>query len=71
MKGDVAKEFERLLLEKCERMEVKILDLSFQHDHVHLFIYTPLRYSPSQLIYGTILKNVRIEFSTIFIKNVI
>nr|WP_268761638.1 IS200/IS605 family transposase [Caldanaerobius fijiensis] len=50
MRDDIAKEFERLLREKCERMEVKILDLSVQPDHIHLFVSAPPRYAPSQLI---------------------
>lgn len=48
--GAVADELERLIRKVCGEMEVEVLSLSVQPDHVHLFVSAPPRYAPSVLI---------------------
>jgi len=48
--GEVAAELERLLHKICKDREVEILSLSIQPDHVHLFVSSPPRHAPSELV---------------------
>lgn len=48
--GEVKDNLEKLLLQSAEKNQCKILALSIQPDHVHLFISAPPRFSPAKLI---------------------
>ena len=41
LRGDVATAFEHLILEKAGELDLEMLSLSIQPDHVHLFVSAP------------------------------
>ncbi len=50
LNGQIKADLEGLIKSYAKKNEVEILSLSIQPDHVHLFVSSPPRFSPSQLI---------------------
>ena len=50
LNGQIKADLEGLIKSYALNSEVEILSLSIQPDHVHLFVSSPPRFSPSQLI---------------------
>ncbi len=50
LNGQIKADLEGLIKSYALKNEVEILSLSIQQDHVHLFVSSPPRFSPSQLI---------------------
>ena len=50
LNGQIKADLEGLIKSYALKNEVEILSLSIQPDHVHLFVSSPPRFSPSQLI---------------------
>ena len=50
LNGQIKADLEGLIKSYAKKNEVEILSLSIQQDHVHLFVSSPPRFSPSQLI---------------------
>ncbi|MBI5000602.1 MAG: IS200/IS605 family transposase [Euryarchaeota archaeon] len=47
--GEVGRECERLLREGCRELEIVVLDMAVNVDHVHLFVRYPPELSPSKM----------------------
>jgi len=50
LNGQIKADLDGLIKHYARENEVEILSLSIQPDHVHLFVSSPPRFSPSQLI---------------------
>jgi len=50
LKEDIKNRLEELIQEKAEELELEILELSIQPDHVHLFIEGSPKLSPNKII---------------------
>ena len=48
--GDIAKDCDKLIHEKCDEKGWKILELAIQPDHIHLFVQAFPENSPSEII---------------------
>ncbi len=46
----VKQELEKLIFDIGEKHQIKVLSLSIQPDHVHLFVSAPPRFSPAQIV---------------------
>ena len=47
MEGEVAETAEEIIREACKELDIEVIDLSLNVDHVHLFIKYPPKYSVS------------------------
>jgi putative transposase len=47
--GDVGKRCEEVISEICKEMEIEIIEIAVNEDHVHLFIDYPPKYSMSHI----------------------
>ncbi len=62
--GDVAVRAEQIIREICEEMDIQIIEMAVNSDHVHLSISYPPKYSPSfiaNMIKGKNSKILRLE----------
>jgi len=63
--GDVAESLENILLDICREMDIKVMDLAVNPDHVHIFIQYPPKYSVSDIaarLKGLSSKRLREEY---------
>ncbi len=51
--GDGAEMAEEIIRETCKELDIEIIDMAMNVDHVHLFIKNPFRKS----VYGKTLRN--------------
>jgi putative transposase len=51
--GDVAEMAKEIIRETCKELDIEIIDMAMNVDHVHLFIKNPFRKS----VYGKTLRN--------------
>ena len=66
--GDVALATEGLIRKTCKEMDIKVIDMAVNVDHVHLFIKYPPKYSVSFIAKKINGRTSRIlEASTFFI----
>ena len=55
MLGDVAEVAEEIIRETCKELDIEIIDMAMNVDHVHLFIKNPFRKS----VYGKTLRSLQ------------
>jgi len=63
--GDVAMLAEAIIRKTCKELDIKIIDMAVNPDHVHLFIKYPPKYSVSyisEMIKGRSSRVLRKEF---------
>ncbi|MGL6341855.1 MAG: IS200/IS605 family transposase [Waterburya sp.] len=63
--GDVAVRLEELLYEKCKELDLNILALEIDNNHVHLFVNTPPTIAPHQIMFrlkGYTSRVLRLQF---------
>jgi putative transposase len=63
--GPVAERLEQLLVAKAAELDLDILRLAIQPDHIHLFIAAPPVFSPAQIVFrlkGATARLLRQEF---------
>ena len=51
--GEVAEAAEELIIENCKELDIEVIDMAVNVDHVHLFIKSPFRKS----LYGKMLRS--------------
>ncbi|RJS75067.1 hypothetical protein CW713_11970 [Methanophagales archaeon] len=51
--GEVAEAAEEIIRDNCKELDIEVIDMAVNVDHVHLFIKNPFRKS----LYGKTLRN--------------
>ncbi|MFV9678128.1 MAG: IS200/IS605 family transposase [Methanosarcinales archaeon] len=67
LEGEVAEAVEELIQETCRELDIEVMDMAMNVDHVHLFIKYPPKYSVSWIakrIKGRSSKLLRDQLST-------
>jgi putative transposase len=63
--GDIAMIAEAIIRKTCKELDIKIIDMAVNPDHVHLFIQFPSKYSVSfiaKMLKGRTSRILRKEF---------